>query len=197
LAKVAYLRGQYARAKVFQEQSLAIFRELGERQWIVGRLDALGEVALASGDLEQARTRYREALSLAEELAAMVSVERALCGLGDVALAAGDVLAARQHYRRALQVAMEAPRVDAGRRALISLAKLVAHRGKRGLAVELLTLAFDVRPDLWHETLRGTEALQGELRSGLSPEAYAAAQARGRGRDLEATLRELLADLEA
>jgi tetratricopeptide (TPR) repeat protein len=196
LGKVAYLRGQYARARALHEQSLAIVRQLGERMYTVIRLDSLGEVGLALGDLDRARTRYREALLLAEEMVDLEYVASAHSGLGAVALAAEDVPAARRRYRRALEVALEDPRVDTGRETLVSLAKLYAHVGERERAVELVTLAHSVPTGFWRETLLGTSALLEELRSGLSPEAYAAAQERGRARDLETTMVELLAELE-
>jgi hypothetical protein len=47
------------------------------------------------------------------------------------------------------------------------------------------------------ETHDKADALLDRLRSELPPEAYAAAEARGRARDLEATMRELLAEFEA
>jgi tetratricopeptide (TPR) repeat protein len=195
LGQVAYIQGQYVRARAFHEQSLAISRELGDRIWMMRRLNALGEVALAARDLEQAKARYREALSSAEELAALRHITTALCGLGEVALAAGDVPAARQHYRRALQVAMEVLRADVRRQTLVSVAKWYANQEQRALAVELVALALGTSPDYWRETLRDTEALLSELRSGLSPDIYAAAEARGQARDLEATMAELLAEL--
>jgi hypothetical protein len=92
---------------------------------------------------------------------------------------------------------MEDPRIDTSRQALVSLAKLVAYQGELEQAVELVALACHVRPGRWRDELRGVEALLEDLRSGLSPEAYAAAQARGQARGLEATLKELLAELEA
>jgi tetratricopeptide (TPR) repeat protein len=158
----------------------------------VQRLDALGKIALATGYLEQAGARYREALALAEDLAALEHIAGALCGLGEVALAVGDVPAARRHYRRALQAALEDLRLDSGRRVLLSLAKWRVHKGERELAAEFITLTLNLRPDLGYEA----EALQRELRSALSPDVYAAAEERGRARDLETTLKELLAELE-
>jgi tetratricopeptide (TPR) repeat protein len=196
LGELAYLQGEYTRARAFHEQSLVIFREMGERWWIVSGLNALGEDALAARDLEQARARCREALSLSEELADFFNMAQALCGLGEVALATGDVPAARRCYRHALQVALEDSFVGTGRRALGSVARFVAHQGEPELAVELAALVLNVRPGLWRETLHSTEAFLSELQSGLSPDVYAAAEARGRARDLEATMAELLAEFQ-
>jgi predicted ATPase len=196
LGHAARFRGQYARARAYYAQSLALFRKLGDRGWIARRLNDLGAVTLASGDLEQARARYREALSSSEELTDLMQVARALCGLGEVALAAEDIPAARRRCQRVLQVAMADQRANVGREALIPAARLVAHRGEREQAVELVALALCERSSFPGEALHGAEEFLGELQSALSPDVYAAAQERGRQRDLWATVEELLAGLE-
>jgi tetratricopeptide (TPR) repeat protein len=196
LGKVAYSRGQHSRARELYEQSLAIFRQLGEREWIVSRLRGLGKIALASGDVEQARARYREMLSLAEEQADLRHMAGSLCGLGNVALATGDVPAARRCYQRGLEVALEDPRAITDQETLGSLARWVAHKGEPERTVELLTLSLCERQILGAGLVCDVRALLADLRSRLSPEAYATARKRGRARDLEATLRELLAELQ-
>jgi tetratricopeptide (TPR) repeat protein len=196
LGIVAYFEGQYARAQGLEEQSLALFRELGERWWTVDRLDALGRIALAAGDLERAGARYREALAAAEELADLEHVAWALCGLGEVALAMEDLETARRCCRRALQVALEDARARTSRQALVSMARLHAQAGDRALAVELVALGFHAYPDRLGEEVPRAEAFLRDLRSGLSPDAYATAQARGRARELEVTLKELVAELD-
>jgi tetratricopeptide (TPR) repeat protein len=197
LGHVARSRGRYARATAYYEQSLALFRDLGERGWVVRRLNDLGDVTLASGGLELARALYNEALSSAEELADVMQVAKALCSLGEVALAAGDVVAARRCCWRVLQIAMGGQRSNIGREALIPVARLAVHRGERELAVELMSLALCERSSFPGEALLGAEALLDELRSGLSPDVYAASQERGRARDLQETVEELLAELKS
>jgi tetratricopeptide (TPR) repeat protein len=195
LGRMAQFRGQYARARAFFEQELAILRDLEVRANTLTCLNNLGEVSLASGDLEQAVARYREALLSSEELAVQEEMARALCGLGAVALATGDLSAARRRHRRALQVALEDKSVDTSRLTLVSVAKLCRHVGERELAVEVVALTLHVRPSFWREKVYDASALLEELRSDLSSDAYHAARARGRARDLEVTVKELLAEL--
>jgi hypothetical protein len=64
------------------------------------------------------------------------------------------------------------------------------------LAVELVALGFHVYPDRLGEEIPRAEAFLRELRSGLSPEAYEAARARGCARELDTTLKELVAELD-
>jgi hypothetical protein len=61
--------------------------------------------------------------------------------------------------------------------------------------VELAALARH-HPVSIEETRDKAGELLDELRLWLSPEAYAVAETRGRARDLEATVRELLTELE-
>jgi hypothetical protein len=80
-------------------------------------------------------------------------------------------------------------------RVLIALATWRAHRGEREEAVELLALALCQRTFFgWIEY--AADRLLDELRAQLSPAVFAAASERGRARDLEETMSELLAELE-
>jgi len=62
-------------------------------------------------------------------------------------------------------------------------------------AVEVAVLARHHPASVEETQDRADELLQG-LRAELPPDVYAAAEARGRARDLRATLRELLIELE-
>ena len=77
---------------------------------------------------------------------------------------------------------------------LISQAALLARSGHGERAVELAALALH-HPASDGEVKARAQRLLSELQAGLSSAVYAAAQARGRVRDLEATVRELRAEL--
>ena len=80
-------------------------------------------------------------------------------------------------------------------RALVALANWQAHRGERERAVELLAQALCQRTVFgWIEY--AAKRVLDKLRAELSPIAFTAAQERGRERDMEATLIELLAELD-
>jgi hypothetical protein len=78
---------------------------------------------------------------------------------------------------------------------LLGPARLWARVGEVERAVEMAALARH-HPESVEETRDRAEELLDELRSELSREAYAAAEARARGRDVEGTLRELVVELE-
>lgn len=83
--------GDWAVGKAHSEESLALYRELGEKRGIASVLNSLGLVNLNNGDPEQARILMEEALSLSRELEDRYAMEFALMGLALVAFAQGQL----------------------------------------------------------------------------------------------------------
>jgi tetratricopeptide (TPR) repeat protein len=193
----AYAEGRHAEARSLYDESLARFRAMGERDWILVCLGEFGMLALTMGDYRVAKATFQEYLETAQAWGDPVSARYALCGLSDLALARGEAGKALRIRRRALQGAIEDGGL-AAERILFSFAQLSAQEGRHVRAVELLTLVYAiVSPSLRCVVMVcGSADLERVLRSALSPDAYAAAQERGRARDVEGTLRELLAELE-
>ena len=79
---------------------------------------------------------------------------------------------------------------------LLGPSKLLAREGNVKRAVELATLALHHPASVEETKIRAQEHLA-ELQRQLEPAVFATAQERGQARDLEATVRELLAELEA
>jgi len=77
---------------------------------------------------------------------------------------------------------------------LLGPAALLAQTGEVERAIEVAALARHHSASV-EETRDKAQELLDRLRCDLSPEAYSAAEARGRARDLEATVHELLAEL--
>jgi len=114
--------------------------------------------------------------------------------LGNVALATGDVPRARQRYREALEDVANQANAEPKLHVLAGCAPLVAHEGDVERAVELLALVLH-HPAAVEETRDKARRRFDELSDGLPPAALEAAQARGRVRDLGATMAELSAEL--
>jgi hypothetical protein len=79
--------------------------------------------------------------------------------------------------------------------ALVAVARVLARQGDKERALELLALVLSHRIS-WQMARDQAAPLIAELEAELSPEVVAAAWARGRSRDLDATVRELLVELE-
>jgi tetratricopeptide (TPR) repeat protein len=197
----AYDQQEYDEAKRLYEESLSLARELGT-WWLIGELCShLGDVALALGEHEAARAHYQEALARRRHMHDDFAIPLAYDKLGHLALALHDPETAAGYYHQALEIAVESHSEAVSSEVVRLWLELVA--GMAGLlvpadeekAVELAALSRH-HPLSWEQTRDRAHKLLDELRAGLAPAVFAAAEERGRSRDLEATVRELLAGLE-
>jgi predicted ATPase len=105
--RLALHQGDYAAAGLLNEESLAIFRELGEKPGIATVLNNLGLVAFRQGNYASAHSRYEESLAMNRELLDDRGVAIALNNLGNLAHAQGDWGAARACYEEGLAIRRE------------------------------------------------------------------------------------------
>jgi tetratricopeptide (TPR) repeat protein len=160
---------------------------------------------MAVEDYPEAKAYHQRALARYREVAAYRQAELAVIGgswgvpvslqrLGDVALAQEDLAEAERYYGLALDAASDRPEGGLKPHVLLGPAALLARTGKVERALELAALARH-HPASVEETRERADELLNRLRSELSPEAYAAAEAHGQARDLGATVSELLEEL--
>jgi tetratricopeptide (TPR) repeat protein len=98
------IRGDRAAASRAAQESLAIFRELGDRWGQLQAIEWLG-AAMASADLARAERLHRDGLRMAEELGLWPQAADALSWLGMSALRAGDLAQARELLERGMRLA--------------------------------------------------------------------------------------------
>src|SRR5262249_6605208 len=67
MGALTYSQGDYISARTQYEESLAIYRELGDKRNIAGSLHNLGNIAYSQGDYTSARSLYEEALRINRE----------------------------------------------------------------------------------------------------------------------------------
>src|SRR5262249_13253510 len=89
------------------EESLAIFRSLGDQPGIAASLADQGNMALKQRDYEAARSLYEESLRISRELGNRVSIAIALNNLGKIAREQGDGRAARALHTESLAIRRE------------------------------------------------------------------------------------------
>jgi len=99
LGDVARDQGEFPRAAALCEESLALQRDLGDRQSHVRTLVALGDVACACGDVARAAAWDTEGLTLSKALDDRWRMAFALEGLAGVALIAGHATRAARLLR--------------------------------------------------------------------------------------------------
>ena len=81
---MAHLQGDYAQARSLFEQSLALFRELGDKPSIALSLNALGGIAYIQGDYRTAVSLYGQGLALYRETQHKRGIAVSLMGLGAI-----------------------------------------------------------------------------------------------------------------
>jgi predicted ATPase/class 3 adenylate cyclase len=136
-------QGEPAAARQLFERSLAMWRELGDRDMQARELNSLGIAQNRLGDLEVARATLAESIAIARELGSPVRLAAGLTNLGQVESAAGN-------YDRAALALREALTIDIEQGDLLgvaldhqSLALVSLRAGRPGEARELLTGTFD------------------------------------------------------
>lgn len=99
---LAWMQSVYAPATSFHEESLAISRELGDKEGIAASLHHLGWVKVEQGDYRLSRSLFEESLAIDRGLESWCGVAHTLYGLGWVVLGEGDVPLARSLYEESL-----------------------------------------------------------------------------------------------
>lgn len=104
---LAWSQGDYAAACAFHEESLAIYRTLGDRNGIAGALNGLANATYYNGDFAAARSLYEESLAINKELGNQKGTATALANLGLVYSDEGNFGAARPLFEESLRLKRE------------------------------------------------------------------------------------------
>ncbi len=104
---LAYHQGDYASARAFHHESLAIVREIGDRRGIAASLNNLGLMALAQGDYASARAFYEESLAIFREIGDRRGIANTLNNLGNVVCSQSDYASTRAFCEESLAIRRE------------------------------------------------------------------------------------------
>jgi predicted ATPase/transcriptional regulator with XRE-family HTH domain/Tfp pilus assembly protein PilF len=105
--RLACNQGDYAAARMFHEESLALFWKLGDKRGVAFSLNNQGNVALNQGNYGAARVLHEESLVLFRETGDKWGIAAALNNLGIVAVEQGDYNAARVLHAESLVIKRE------------------------------------------------------------------------------------------
>ncbi len=97
----AYRLSDYPHAALQLEESIAIFRTLGETRRVAAALNNLGNVAKEQGDYHRAEMLHQESLALKREMGDSRGIAASLNNLGMIATARDDDEAATRLYAEA------------------------------------------------------------------------------------------------
>ena len=98
LGQLAAVQADYEAQRSSQQESLAIWRALGDDARVASCLGDLGSAAHIRGEYAEARAMYAEALELANSAQDSRLMARCLSGLGRLALHQGDLVKATDYY---------------------------------------------------------------------------------------------------
>ena len=143
LGQICNFMGRYREASGHLEESLAIGREIGDRQRVASALQALGIVLTGQGDLVGARKYFEEALVLAQEIGNKREIAGALNNRAQLYRLEGDLAAAQRLYEQVLDVVRELGDHEDIAIALLNLAMI--HIGRRSCRSRARDAARDAR----------------------------------------------------
>jgi non-specific serine/threonine protein kinase len=130
-------QADYPAARSLLEESLSIFRELGNRHGIAISLLSLGNATYHQGNYPAARTLYEESLSIARELGDLHRIASALGNLANVASNQGDYPAARSLHEESISIFRELGDRKGVASALANLANAAGRQGEFAAARSL------------------------------------------------------------
>ena len=190
--------GQYEDARALARAALAVFKQSPSPIATNFPLEVLGLIAVAEGAHAEARQLLGETVALLRGLRfgrGALSLALSLLALAADGLGRPDE--ARGLLREAVRLATEDHAFFALLYAVPATALILARQGEAERAVELFALASHhpfVASASWFEDVAGKHIVAAA--ESLLPDAVAAAQERGRARDLWETARALLDELE-
>jgi tetratricopeptide (TPR) repeat protein len=193
----AYL-GQYEQAWALGQRGLTLYRLLSQ-PWGIGFSHyVLGLTAVAQEAYAEAHHLLEKSVSALREIGNRENTSWAFAVLGYAARGLGQLPQGRQHLCEALQMATGIGAFRPFVLGLSAAALLLADQGEVARAVEMYALASRnpfVANSRWFEDVAGRRIAA--VAATLPPKVVAVAQARGRARDLDAAVAELLEELAA
>ena len=143
--ELALLLGDDGRAAVWGEESLLLYRALGDKRGIAASLMLLGQAASVRGNFVAALTLHEESLALRRELEDREGIADSLVHQGWMSFMRGDFAKAGQQYEESLQIFRDLGDREAIETVLASLGHVATFRGEyaraHALAQESLELS--------------------------------------------------------
>jgi predicted ATPase len=147
-AELAYRQSDYPATVSFAAESLAIWRQLGDRLGVASALIKLANAATEKGDYATALGYLGEALAIWRELGDKHGIARALISLGWVALRSGDHHLANTRLEEALALSRELGDARSMGFELSGLGEVALRQGDYPRATQLMEESLELRRQL-------------------------------------------------
>jgi predicted ATPase/DNA-binding SARP family transcriptional activator len=133
-----FRQGDTKRARELLQQSLDLYRELGDEEGIARATAELGGVAIAELDLDRAAALYAEAVPLFRSQGKESRLAASLGNLGTIAHMRGDHETAVEHYREAIDASRAAGDEDGAAVIFHNLGRSELQLGRTSAGVDAL-----------------------------------------------------------
>jgi tetratricopeptide (TPR) repeat protein len=141
-AVLAWQQNDFTQTRVLADESLAQYRELGDRRGIATALFNLGIVAFRYAEYEHAVTLLEEDLALSQEIGDKRLICSALSVLGNVARAQADLVRAASLHQQCLELAYQLKEPQNLTSRLNALGETQHYQGNHSRAAMLFEEAF-------------------------------------------------------
>ncbi|MEZ4690548.1 MAG: tetratricopeptide repeat protein [Ignavibacteria bacterium] len=100
-------QGDFEQAKKYSEESLTIYKEIGDKKGIAESTNSLGNIANYQGDYKQALKCYKESLSIFKEIDDKRGIAGSIQNLGLITRNMGEYEQAKKYYEESLAMGRE------------------------------------------------------------------------------------------
>ena len=157
---VSFGQGDYASGRAFYEESLAIWRQMGNREGIATLLGNLGFVAYCQGDDASGHALYEESLAIRREVGDKWGTALSLNNMGSVATRRGDYAKANVLLQESLDLWQQMGDKHHVAMVLTNLGLVACGQGDYRLARSFLRDSLAIRRDVG-DNLGIPESLEG------------------------------------
>ncbi|MFL5941702.1 MAG: BTAD domain-containing putative transcriptional regulator [Gaiellaceae bacterium] len=133
-----FRQGDTRLAQALVQESLDLYRELGNEEEVARAIAELGGIAIAEGDLDDAAARYEAAVPLFREQGHPARVAAAVGNLGTIAHMRQDYATAIGYYHEAIELSQQTGDIDGAAVNLHNLARSELALGRAGDGLDAL-----------------------------------------------------------
>lgn len=142
---------KYDTAEYFQEESLLLKTQLGDKKGMANALTNLGNIAVAKGDFQLALTYHQKSLSMEQELNRDEGIAKSFNNIGSTYLKLKKYEPASKYAEEALRISMKLGTKEQLKQSYETLAICAAERGEFRKAYSYQSLLTETKDSLMNE----------------------------------------------
>ncbi len=157
--RIAYNEGNFEEARKHYQESLLIFRQIGNRPAMVRSMEAIGNVYYEEGKLLEAKRQYEETLAIDRELGSKLDICSALGNIANVLDGLGRLADAEKAQEQALQLFKEVGDKRGAATTEHNLATVLIEQGELAKAEQHYRLALTLSNETGHKAETASDML--------------------------------------